>query len=155
MRYGPFLRGFRKKLLDLEIEEIRSLYPEVMRRLREKQHLTVDMLATKLDVDPNEILAWEHGEDYRLTAPLLSKLSDVFNIPSQNLCMLAGALPYNLDEFLREVSKLVAKLEESSKVTRSRQQSLDEFINFLRSMPGETLEGVPCGLIPLHFDKGE
>jgi transcriptional regulator with XRE-family HTH domain len=140
-----------EEVLNRRTELIRSLFPEVLRRLRQEQHLSARLLAKKLGVDRNEIFAWERRDDYRPTASVLSKLSDVFNIPSENLCMLA--VPNNWGEFLKEVSKLAAKLEGSSIVTAKRQRSLDEFIQFLRSMPGGSFEGGPCRLVPFH--KGE
>ena len=145
------LHGLTEEVLDRRTEIIRSLFPEVLRRLREEKHLSARLLATKLGVNRSEIFDWERRGDYRPTLSVLSKLGDVFNIPSENLCMLA--VPNNWDEFLKEVSKLVAKLEESSNITVSRQRSVDEFIQFLRSMPGRTFEGETCRLVPFHKGK--
>ena len=123
---------------DLRTEVIRSLFPEVMRRLREKHHLSVNLLAKKLDVDPSKILAWEHSNDYRLTASQLLKLSAVFNIRSENLCMLTGTVPNNWSQLLKEISKLLTKSEEYSRVTKYREQSLDKVIELLRNEPTAT-----------------
>ena len=149
---SPFKR-VEEEVSDLRTEAIRSLFPELMRRLREEQHLSIDLLAAKLDVNRSEILAWEKRNDYGLTASQLSKLSEVFNIPSENLCMLTGAMSDNWDKFLKEISRLFIKSEEHSKVTKDRQRSLDKFIEFLRNMPQGISEGGPCRLVPLSFHK--
>ena len=84
---SPF-RRVEEEASDIRTQAIRFLFPQLMRRLREEQHWSVGSLARKLEINRSEILAWEQSNDYELTASQLSKLSEVSNIPSENLCML-------------------------------------------------------------------
>ena len=113
---------------------IRYAFREALRGLRQKKGLTVDQLASKLDLDKDEIITMERHDDYRPSPLTLFKLSKFYGIPQQKLAILAGAISNVPAEFQSEVSKFAAKSESFSKLTQEEQQILDEFIKFLKTL---------------------
>jgi transcriptional regulator with XRE-family HTH domain len=112
---------------------MRFVFQELIRSLRRQRGLSVEQLAGKLGVDKGELLAAERDPTCRPTPLLIYKLSQYFELPQTRLAVLAGAVTNVAPDVQEEASRFAAKSESFAKLTRDEQQTLDEFVRFLKS----------------------
>jgi transcriptional regulator with XRE-family HTH domain len=123
--------GMKEK--DPELETRRFVFRAVVQGLRRERGLKVDELAQKTGIDRDEVIAIERNTDYKPTPLTLYKLSRFFEIPQENLAILAGAILDIPQAFRREASNFAAKSESFSKLTKEEKQILDDFVKVLRT----------------------
>jgi transcriptional regulator with XRE-family HTH domain len=123
--------GMKEK--DLELETRRFVFRAVVQGLRRERGLKVDEFAQKTGIDRDEVIAIERNTDYKPTPLTLYKLSKFFEIPQENLAILAGAILDIPQVFRREASNFAAKSESFSKLTNEEKQILDGFVKVLRT----------------------
>ncbi len=117
---------------DKDIEQLRDVFRQVVRNLRLERKLTIDQLAEKLEMDPEEITAMERNPGYRPPPATLYRLSEFYGIPLRRLAALAGAVREVPNEVREEASRFAAQSESFAKLTREERQLLDRFVNFLK-----------------------
>lgn len=116
-----------------EADTIRYVFREVVRNLRRERGLTVNELAKKLDLDPEEVIAMERNNGYRPSPLTLHKLSKFYDIPQRRLAILAGAVPDVPEEMRQQASRFAAEADSFAKLTREEKKALDEFVKFLKA----------------------
>jgi transcriptional regulator with XRE-family HTH domain len=117
---------------DQGIEMVRYVFREVVRGLRRRKGLTVDQLATELDLDKGEIVAMERNPGYRPSPLALYKLSRFYGVPQQRLAALAGAVSEISDNLREQASRFAAKSDSFSKLTPDEKRELDAFVKLLK-----------------------
>jgi transcriptional regulator with XRE-family HTH domain len=131
--------AMQKKLMvvmtakDPEVGTLRQAFHLCMQMLRRKQRLTIDQLATKTDVDRDELVAMERNPGYRPSPLTLHKLSQFYGIPQKRLLVLAGAIKEVPQEFSEHASRFAAQSESFANLTSEEKKALDEFMSVLRS----------------------
>jgi transcriptional regulator with XRE-family HTH domain len=117
---------------DPEVETIRFVFREVIRRLRKSRGFTQEEFAKKLDLDKDEVFAMEHNSDYKPDPLTLFKLSKFYGIPQRKLAELAGAVARVPGEMQVQASRFAAQSDSFSKLTPEEKRILDEFVTFLK-----------------------
>ncbi len=117
---------------DEDASTFRYVFREVVRGLRRSRGLTREELAVKLDLDEDEVVAMERNSGYRPPPLTLHKLSEFYDIPQENLAMLAGAVKEVPPSVREEASSYAAKSDTFSKLTPEEKRALDEFVKFLK-----------------------
>jgi transcriptional regulator with XRE-family HTH domain len=118
---------------DPEIETMRFVFRELIRKLRRQKGLTVDQLAQKLDVDRSEVIALERGTSYKPKPLLLHRVSKFFDLPEGRLAVLVGAVRDVPVEVREQASRFAAKSDSFKKLTDEEKQVLDEFVKALKA----------------------
>lgn len=113
--------------------ELKYAFQEVVKRLRRQRGLSPEQFAERLGVDAAEVLAIEREPSYRPKPLTLYRMSKYFDIPQERLAFLAGAVANVPTEMREHASRFAAKSESFAKLTHEEQQTLDEFVRFLRS----------------------
>ncbi|MDQ3605493.1 MAG: helix-turn-helix domain-containing protein [Gemmatimonadota bacterium] len=116
-----------------ESKVIHFVFREVIAALRKRKGLTVDEFAAKLEIDREEIVAMERGDDYRPKPLTLYKLSRFHGIPQQQLAALAGAISEVNPGLQEQASRFAARSESFARLTMEEKRTLDEFVKFLKS----------------------
>ncbi len=116
-----------------EHSTLRYAFQEVVRSLRRQRGLSVEEMAERLEIEKAEILSMERDATHRPRPLVLYKLSQFFGIPQERLAYLAGAVTNVPTEMREQASRFAAKSDSFSKLTREEQQTLDEFVKFLKS----------------------
>ena len=117
---------------NFENETMTYAFQDLVRGLRKKTGMKLDEFARQSGIDREEILRMERNGCYRPSPLALRKLSKFYAIPQKRLAVLAGAVKNVPRELEQEVSKFAAKSESFAKLTPEEQQTLDEFVRFLR-----------------------
>jgi transcriptional regulator with XRE-family HTH domain len=131
--------ALQKKLMvvmtakDPEVGSLRQAFHLCMQMLRRKQKLTIDQLATKTDVDRDELVAMERNPGYRPSPLTLHKLSQFYSIPQKRLLVLAGAIKDVPPDLSEQASRFAAQAESFANLTSEEKKALDQFMNILRS----------------------
>lgn len=115
-----------------EINTIRYVFHEVVRKLRQLHGLTINELAQKLDIDPGEVIAMERNIAYRPSPLALHKLSEFYEIPQVRLNALAGATKEIPTDLKEQASRFAAQSDSFSKLTKEEKKLLDEFVKVLK-----------------------
>jgi len=110
----------------------RVAFREVIRKLRLDRGYSVEQAASHLGVDPRELLDLEQSNSYRPSPLLLHKISSLYDIPQQQLAVLAGAIREVPQEMREQASRFAAMSESFSKLTSEEKRQLDAFVKFLR-----------------------
>jgi len=117
---------------DPEINTIRYVFHEVVRKLRQLRGLTINQLAEQLDLDPGEVVAMERNFAYRPSPLTLHKMSNFYEIPQVRFNALAGATKEIPADLREQASRFAAQSESFSKLTREEKKLLDEFVKVLK-----------------------
>jgi transcriptional regulator with XRE-family HTH domain len=115
-----------------ETETMNYAFRELLRGLRKKSCLKIDEFAKKSGIEQEEVMRMERNGCYRPTPLALHKLSKFYGIPQRRLAVLAGAVRDVPTDLKQEVSRFAAQSESFAKLTIEEQQTLDEFVKFLR-----------------------
>jgi hypothetical protein len=94
--------------------------------------MTIDQLATELQVDREEIIAMERNPGYRLLPATLGRLSEFYGIPQRGLAALAGALREAPQVVREEAARYAAQSESLAKLSREERRLLNRFVRFLK-----------------------
>jgi ribosome-binding protein aMBF1 (putative translation factor) len=117
---------------DLEAENVRFAFREVIRGMRKQKGLSIEQLARKMEFPAEELAEIERDCTYRPTPLALHKLSKFFEIPQRKLAVLAGAITDIPPSLRQRASSFAANSDSFSKLTSEEKKLLDEFVRFLR-----------------------
>ena len=117
---------------NFENETMNYAFRELLRGLRKKTGMKIDEFAKQSGIDREEVLRMERNGSYRPSPLALHKLSKFYRIPQRRLAVLAGAVRNVPAELEQEVSRFAAQSESFAKLTPEEQQTLDQFVKFLR-----------------------
>jgi transcriptional regulator with XRE-family HTH domain len=117
---------------DLEAENVRFAFREVIRGMRKQKGLSIEQLARKMEFPAGELAEIERDCTYRPTPLALHKLSKFFEIPQRKLAVLAGAITDIPPSLRQRASSFAANSDSFSKLTSEEKKLLDEFVRFLR-----------------------
>lgn len=118
---------------DPKSEVIRFAFREVMRALRRKKGLSLDQLATQLDVEREELARIERQEGCRPSLLLLQKLSRFYKIPHRKLTELAGVAHPAESGLRAQASRFAAHAEALTTLTAEESRMVDDFVTYLRA----------------------
>jgi transcriptional regulator with XRE-family HTH domain len=107
-------------------------FRELLRGLRKKSGLKIDEFARSSGIEQEEVLKMERNGCYRPTPLALHKLSKFYGIPQRRLAVLAGTVRDVPPDLKQEVSRFAAQSEYFCRFTPEEQETLDEFVKFLR-----------------------
>lgn len=102
-----------------------------IRQLRRRDGLSIDALAKKARVDPEELRQVEHDPHFQAKPRLVHQLSSVFNIPERSMMTLAGAMVANDNRIEEAAERFAAMSDDMSKLTRDERRILNDFVKFL------------------------
>jgi transcriptional regulator with XRE-family HTH domain len=108
-------------------------FHSVLHGLRRARGLTIDDLATRIDVDADELRALERGLQTRPQPRTIFKLSQFYGVSNQRMLELAGAVREVPDEVRQQASRFAAKSDSFAKLSQEERRMLDEFVKFLKS----------------------
>lgn len=132
-------RALKQKLtvvMEADIPEaglLQDAFCQFVQMLRKRQKLTVDMLASRLDVDRDELAALERGRRCRPNPLLIHKLSQFFGVPERRFLMLAGAIRDVPRDVTERASRFAAHSDSLAALTREEKRLLDEFVEFIKA----------------------
>jgi transcriptional regulator with XRE-family HTH domain len=115
-----------------ENETMNYAFRELLRGLRKKSGLKIDEFSRKSGIEQEEVLKMERNGCYRPTPRALHKLSKFYGIPQRKLAVLAGAVRDVPPDLEQEFSRFAAQSESFGRLTPEEQETLDEFVKFLR-----------------------
>lgn len=119
-----------------EEQGVREAFQRVVQMLRRSRGLTVDKLAVKAGIDRQELIAVERNPGYRPSPLTLHRLGEFFEVPTEKLAILAGAIREIPEELQQQASRFAAQSSSFSKLTVEERRALDEFVGFLKSDGG-------------------
>ena len=117
---------------DLEAENVRFAFREVIRGMRKQKGLSIEQLARKIEFPAEDLAEIERDCTYRPSPLALHKLSKFFEIPQRMLAVLAGAITDIPPSLRQRASSFAANSDSFSKLTSEEKKLLDEFVRFLR-----------------------
>lgn len=120
---------------DPETGPMRYAFHLCVQLLRRRQNLTVQELAKRSDIDPEELATMERNAAYRPSPRTLHKLSLFYQIPERQMLALAGAIKDVPEDLRQQASRFAAQSETFAKLTEEEKRALDEFVKVLRASP--------------------
>ena len=117
---------------DPQAGSLRYVFQVTMQNLRKAKKLSMAALAERVDTDEMEVIAMERSCAYRPTPLMLHKLGELYQVPAQQLAVLAGAMKAP-EDLSHRASAFAAKSESFAKLSKEEQKALDEFVGFLRT----------------------
>lgn len=120
----------------LNLEIVYSHHPRGRNRSNNRSNLraVVHELAAKLELPTSEVLALETSATHRPKPLVLHRLSQFYDIPQRHLAELAGAIVQVPGVVREQASRFAAQSDSFAKLSREEQRTLDEFVNFLKSV---------------------
>ena len=103
----------------------------LIRQLRRRDSLSIEDLAKKARIDPEDLRQVEHDPHYRAKPRLIHQLASVFDIPERSLMVLSGAMVANDNALEEEAERFAAMSDDMSKLTRDERRLLNDFVKFL------------------------
>lgn len=128
---GMFLSADLVAPEDDKVVRLTEAFGVLVRQLRRRQQWTIDQLAQKARVDPNELRLIERDPQYRPRPRVVHQLAAVFKMPERSLMKLSGATVTRDQEFEEEALRFAAKSDDLSKLTRDEQRALNEYVKYL------------------------
>lgn len=116
-----------------ESATLQYVFHVVLQSLRRAKGLGIDGLARRIDVDPDELRALERGAHTKPHPRTLYKLSQFYDVPSQRLMQLAGAVREVPADVREHASRFAAHSESFAKLSREERKLLDGFVKFLKT----------------------
>lgn len=109
-----------------------AAYAKFVHMLRINARLTIDALAKKLTVDPEQLLLMEQQLGYKAPPRTLTKLAKHYNLPIKPFFSLAGAYT-EIDRSLEQnVIRFAAESDSFEKLTDEEKRLLNELVKVLR-----------------------
>ena len=103
----------------------------LIRHLRRRDGLSIENLAKKARIDPEQLRQVEHDPHYRAKPRLVFQLASVFEIPERSLMVLSGAMVGNDNALEEEAERFAAMSDDMSQLTRDERRLLNDFVKFL------------------------
>tara|TARA_E500000318_G_scaffold111388_1_gene129806 strand:- start:2641 stop:3150 length:510 start_codon:yes stop_codon:yes gene_type:complete len=112
-------------------EHLTSAFGVLIRQLRRQKKWSVEELAQKARVDPEDLRKIEMASNYRPRPRVVHQLSGVFNVPERSLMKLSGATVTHDHAFEEEAMRFAAKSDDLAKLNREEQQLLNDYVKYL------------------------
>ena len=103
----------------------------LIRQLRKRDNLTIEELARKARIDPDQLRQVEHDPHYRAKPRLVHQLAAIFGIPDRSMMMLSGAMVANDNALEEQAERFAAMSDDMSKLTADERRLLNDFVRFL------------------------
>ena len=100
---------------------------------RRERRLTIEQLASRADIDVEEILAIESGERSDLEPRTIYQLAKVLDLPAPRLLQLSGMAHTKSNALGEAVIRFAARSKTGEKLTKEEHEALEEFVRFLDS----------------------
>lgn len=125
-------------ILKKDIREIRRLegFSTLLKMLRLKNKLSVNDLASKLDLDIDEVLLLERQVGYKASPRTLVTLANFYNIPTKVFLQLIGALKVKNDIIEEEMIQFAAKSEAFEKLNNDEKKLLNRVVKIISNIKG-------------------
>ena len=118
---------------DPSIGEMRYVFHLFIQMLRRSKKLPIEELASKTDIDRDELVTMERNPGYRPNPMTLHRLCGFYGIPEGKMLILAGAVRRVPEDVKEYASRFAAQSESFAGLTREERRALDEFMGFLKS----------------------
>lgn len=125
-------------ILKKNIREIRRLegVSTLLKMLRLKNKLSVDDLASKLDLDVDEVVLLERQVGYKASPRTLVALAKFYDIPTQVFLQLIGASKVKNDVIEEEMIRFAAESEAFEKLTSEEKKLLNRVVKIISNIKG-------------------
>ena len=106
-------------------------FSRFMHKLRINAGLSIAKLASKIDVEQEQLLFIEQKIGYKAPPRTLSNLAKYYNLPLQGLLQMSGVIR-NVDKRLEEsVVRFAAESDSFEKLTREEKKLLNSLIKII------------------------
>ena len=92
---------------------------------------SLEELASKSDIDINELVQIENNLNYKPSMRTIYNLSQVFDVPHISLLRLSGLAETNENTLEKESMRFAARAEKIERLTKEEMRELEEFIGIL------------------------
>ena len=118
-------------LTDSTVVPMRVALGVLVRSLRLRDGLSMELLAQCADVAEDELAMVEHNPNYTASPRLIFQLSHYFNVPLSKLSQLAGTTHAVNRRLYNTSLKYAARSDDLSSLTDGQREVLDEFVQVL------------------------
>jgi transcriptional regulator with XRE-family HTH domain len=113
-------------------ESLTMAFGTLIRLKRRESRLSVQQLASKLDVELEEIRNVEHDPHYRARPRTIILFAKFFDLPPSELIKLAGVVAVNDGVFQEKALKFAAHSDDVGGLDKDERELLNSFVRFLR-----------------------
>lgn len=113
--------------------QMRSGLAVLVRKLRQRDGLSISALAQRADVSEDELRQVEHDPHYTARPRLISQLSKYFGVPLEKLAQMAGATQLIERHLFNEVVRFAAHSDDVSVLSDEERTALNAFVDLLRT----------------------
>ena len=130
-RMGALPSGVRIAENRGQVVSLRGALGRLIRMLRRRDNLPLEVVATKAEVDLAELVRIEQEEGYKPRPRTVVQLARYFAVSADELAKLAG-LKIAEDPTLEDATlKFAAHSEELTKLSKAERDALNEYLTFL------------------------
>lgn len=122
-REGDFVEGYA--------------FGALLRLLRREKKLTVDQLASFVQVEPEELIIIEHNPRYIPKPRTVFQISQYFHLPDRPLMELANVTTAHNDSLHDAAVRFAAQSSKVMELSQEERAALTEFVTFLASQGGD------------------
>lgn len=105
----------------------------LVRQLRQRDGLSISILAARAQVSEDELKQVEHDPHYTARPRLIFQLSEYFGVPLAKLSQMAGTTQVVDRHFYNDVVKYAAHSDDVSGLTNEERAALDAFVSLLKT----------------------
>ena len=129
---GMFLPAELNSADKSKVVRLVEAFGVLVRQLRRQKQWSIEELAQRARVDPEELRCIERDPHYRPRPRVVHQLSKVFGMPERALMKLSGATVTHNQNFQEEAMRFAAKSDNMlSKLSRDEQQVLNDYVKYL------------------------
>lgn len=121
-----------------------SIMGKRIREMREKNNLTMEELAQRLDVQKSAVSKWEHGRVQNIKRSTIEKMAEIFD------CDPAWLMGFNLDDASQPIDNaddvsaaMVNLIELLNSMNETEQKKVLEYADLIKSARGKSSNLVP------------
>lgn len=116
---------------DLFELKLKNAYSLLIKNLRRAQKLSIEQLASRAEIDENELISIENDPTYATKPRTVHQLSEFFNVDKRRLAILAGSIKAYDESFNAQALNFAAKSNGVSVLNKDEQEILNEFVKYL------------------------
>ncbi|SIO58447.1 hypothetical protein SAMN05444166_5682 [Singulisphaera sp. GP187] len=106
-------------------------FARLIRLQRRNLRLTTVQLAEKADIDLDELVSIETGDDFVPEPRTISQLGKALRLPEQRLMQLSGLTEARDEQFNQAAVRFAASSEPLEKLSSEERKALEEFVRIL------------------------
>ena len=119
-------------LVEIKREKVHEAFSILMRQLRLEQNLTVEELACRIEVEPEQLHRIERHVGFKPPPRTLVRLADWHRLPIKAVIQMAGGVKTMNHSLEESVLCFAAKSESFERLNAYEKRLLNEFVQCLR-----------------------